>query len=308
VTPGKIAQTLATVMPVWLLIGFSLYVINYALRSVRFHTLIHSKKLSLKETFQVSCFHSMYNYLLPARTGEFSYVYYLKRLAGIPVTEGMSTLMVARILDLMTAFLFLPVVLFILRRHISGDLTRTIVLVAGAVLFSCALFFYTVVSGRIALSLVDRLFRKLRIARLGLWQSIRGKLEEFQASFLAIHRKRIYPRIFGLTLMIWITVYGHFYCITRALRIDISFWQVVLILMLMIPTRLLPIQGVGNLGTHEVGWVFAFRLFGFPQEEALLVAFNSHILLLVYVLLLGGYAMVSTRKKLRMEEHAAFHS
>ena len=140
-----------------------------------------------------------------------------------------------------------------------------------------------------------------------LWGTLRGKLEEFHGSFVMIHRKGIYIRIFLLTLMIWMSVYGHFYFITKALRIDISFWQMVLILMLMIPTRLLPIQGVGNLGTHEVGWVLAFRLFGFTQDEALLVAFNSHIILFVYVVILGGYAILSTRKKLRKEEYAALH-
>jgi uncharacterized protein (TIRG00374 family) len=307
VTPQKIVLTLGTVMPLWLVIGFSLYVVNYLFRSLRFQTLIHSKRISLKDIFQVSCFHSLYNYVLPARTGEFSYIYYLKRITATPATEGLSTLLVARVLDLVTAFLFLPVVLFFIRQHISNEHLRLIVIFSGIVFFLCLLLFYFVVSGQRTILFMDRCFRILRITRLHLWQRIRSRLEEFHRSFVMIHRKRVYLRAFVLTLLIWMSVYGHFYFITIALRIDISFWQMVLILMLMIPTRLLPIQGVGNLGTHEVGWTFCFRLFGFSQNEALLVAFNSHIILFVYVVVLGGYAFISTRKKLRREEHAALH-
>lgn len=307
VTPQRIYLTLSHVIPVWLLFGFSLYVMNYFFRSLRFKTLIHSRNIGFKDIFQVSCFHSMYNYILPARAGEFSYIYYLKRITNTPATEGLSTLLVARVLDLITAFLFLPIVLFFLRQRISNEYIKLIVMSAGIVLFLAVLLFYFVVSGQKTIHLLDRCMKRFKIAERSVSRKIRRKLEEFHDSFVMIHRKRVYVRAFVLTLLIWFSVYGHFYMIIKALRVEISFWQVVLILMMMIPTRLLPIQGVGNLGTHEIGWVIAFCIFGYSQDDALLVAFNSHILLLVYVVLLGGYAIISTRRKLHKEDHASVH-
>ena len=308
VTPERIIHTLREVTFVWLLIGFSLYVINYFFRSLRFKTLIHSKNIGLKDIFQVSCFHSMYNYILPARTGEFSYVYYLKRITNTPVIEGLSTLLVARLLDLITVFLFLPLVLFFLRQRISDDFIQLAVIFAGTVLFISMFFFYFVVSGQRTMKICDRCLRKFDFARLSIWKRFREKLGEFHNSFVMIHKKRIYSRVFIFTLLVWLSVYGHFYFIIRALRVEINFWQVILLLMIMVPTRLLPVQGIGNLGTHEIGWVIAFRIFQFQQDEALLVAFNSHIILFIYVIILGGYAILSTRDTFRKEDHVTVQS
>ena len=79
------------------------------------------------------------------------------------------------------------------------------------------------------------------------------------------------------------------------------------VVMIMIPTRLLPIQGLGNFGTHEAGWVFAFHLFGYGTGESILIAFNSHIVLLVYVITLGLYAVLTTRRKLGRKSDDPLH-
>ena len=295
VTPQSIVLTLSEVQPLWLVLGLVLYIINYFFRSIRFKILIHSRDIPFKDIFQVSCFHSMYNYLLPARTGEFSYIYYLKRLTHTPITEGLSTLLAARMLDLLVTFLFLPFAIFFLQGRISNGYLQVIVVCASFVIFFSFLVVYFVVRGRKSLRMLDRFLAFLKIAERSIVKKIRGKLGEFHISFETICRKRVYFRAFLLTLCIWFSVYGYFFMIIRSLQVEINFWQVVLILIIMVPTRLLPIQGVGNVGTHEIGWGVAFRIFGFSQGDALLVAFNSHVVLLMYVLVLGGYAFLSTR-------------
>lgn len=297
VSPGSIFQTLAQVDPVWLLLGFIIFGVNILFRSLRFKRLIFSQEIDLKDIFQVSCLHTMYNYLLPARTGEFSYAYFLKKLNRISFTEGLSTLLVARILDLMTIVLLLPVVLYSLRDHIPGEHLHVIIIVACMVLLICVLFIALLVKGEKTLRIVETIGQFFRISRFRVFQYLQKKFEEFHAFCLIIHKNRIYLPLICLTCFIWLSVYGYFYCIAQSLHIQISFVQMILILMIMVPTRLLPLQGVGNVGTHEIGWVFALRIFGFSQEIALLMALNSHIILFVYVISFGLYAILSTKKK-----------
>ena len=103
-----------------------------------------------------------------------------------------------------------------------------------------------------------------------------------------IHARGRYGRLWGLTLSIWLCVQTNFYLITLGLGVRLSFFQVVVISLIMVPLTLLPLQGFANLGTHEIGWVAAFRVFAMPQDAALSLAVGTHFILLVFILLLGG--------------------
>ena len=56
--------------------------------------------------------------------------------------------------------------------------------------------------------------------------------------------------------------------------------------------QLIPVQGFGNSGNHEGGWVAALVLMGFQPDEALRFALTSHAVVLVYVLILGVVALL----------------
>ncbi len=297
ISPQKILAALGNVNVMWLGLGLLFYFINYVFRAMRFRSLVHSQKVSFGDMLKVGCFHSFYNYMLPLRAGEFSYVYYLNRVTGTPAMEGLSTLLVSRVMDFISVLLFFPVVLFFLRGQLSSEFTRTIAIFAGGVVVLVVLLFFFVVRGRNMIQVLDRLMEKMRLSQSRLWQTVRHKLGEFHQSFATIHTRRMYLQLLPISLLIWLSVYGTFYLVIRALHVQINFWQVVLLMIMMVPTRLLPLQGVGDLGSHEIGWVIAFRIFGFPEEEALLVAFNSHVIIFVYVLVLGLYAIASVRKK-----------
>lgn len=295
ISPPKILAALSKVDVMWLGLGLLIYFINYVFRAMRFASLVHSQKVSFHDMLKVGCFHSFYNYMLPLRAGEFSYVYYLNRITRTPVMEGLSTLLVSRVMDFISVLLFFPVVLFFLRGQLSDEFTRTIAIFAGGIVVLVVLLFFFVVRGRNMVHVLDRLMEKIGLFRCRPWQTVRRKLVEFHQSFAAIHTKRMYLQLLPISLLIWLSVYGTFYMVILALHVQINFWQVVLLMIMMVPTRLLPLQGVGDLGSHEIGWVIAFRIFGFAEEEALLVAFNSHIIIFVYVLILGLYAILSTR-------------
>lgn len=87
-----------------LALAFLLYSISQILRSIRWKVLI--KDLSLYHLFLINSANIMFNNLLPARTGELSWFYYLKQL-NVGMSLSLWTFFIGRLYDLFSLiFLF----------------------------------------------------------------------------------------------------------------------------------------------------------------------------------------------------------
>ena len=98
---SDIIKTLTNISPIGLVVGFGLYILTYFFRAVRFHILLN-REVGIKDLFNIICIHNMVNNLLPARTGELSYVYLLKKRHNKTVGVGAATLIIARLFDIIT--------------------------------------------------------------------------------------------------------------------------------------------------------------------------------------------------------------
>jgi uncharacterized membrane protein YbhN (UPF0104 family) len=83
---GNVSTTLTSIDSICVIIGFILYLSSYFFRALRFYILLNNK-VNLKDLFSIVSVHNMANNILPARTGEISYVYLSKKLHDIPVGE-----------------------------------------------------------------------------------------------------------------------------------------------------------------------------------------------------------------------------
>jgi hypothetical protein len=123
---------------------------------------------------------------------------------------------------------------------------------------------------------------------------IRELIENFQV----IGWQVPYWRLWFTTLLTWSFVYTNFYLIVLSLGFQFSYFQMIVVSVLMIPLTLLPVQGFANLGSHEVGWVLAFSIFNQPMSTSLTLAVSSHIVMLFFALLIGlvGIILIGTGK------------
>lgn len=106
---ADIIATLAGIDPLYLIAGFVLYVCSYFFIALRFHILLDGE-VGLRDLFNIVCVHNMMNNILPARTGELSYIYLQKSLHNKKAGEGVATLFVTRVFD----FIVFVVLTFIL--------------------------------------------------------------------------------------------------------------------------------------------------------------------------------------------------
>lgn len=286
----EIAHTLSGISIGLFFLGFCLFALNHFWRSLRIRTLILSRKPKLTQMFKINCYYMALNYFMPARSGEVSLVYLLKKRENVPISQGLAILVVARLLDFLNIAFFLPLVVILMWDQLGSRLIVPVFCFLGflAVLF-CTVFFFTFRGERV-LSFLNKTFSFFRLTRIRLFELILKKMEDLQQNFKIIHFSHFYLRLLGLTLLIWISVYVYVYIVIRLFSVDITLLNAVVVVLFLVPTRLFPIQGVGNFGSHEVGWSAALILLGLPQERAMAVALSSHLVIMIYVVILVFFA------------------
>jgi uncharacterized protein (TIRG00374 family) len=274
-----------------LLLAFSVYLSNYILRTWRFRILLELETTNFFQLFGVTSLYGMYLYLLPAKSGEATYPLLLKTRLGIRLTKSTATLIVARILDLATIALLLPIALIPFWEEIHPT-------IRGGALIFVALF---VIGCGLGLWILRRSDRWK--AWLDPIESIQGRVKNVFAKLLnnlaVIDQRGQYFRLIAVTAGIWVCVQTNFYLILVSLGYPLTYFEIIVISIIMVPMTLIPLQGFANLGTHEVGWSAAFSLFGYTQNSALAVAVSTHIVMVAFVLALGtiGYLILLWKNK-----------
>ena len=266
----------------WVFLAFFVYLVNYLLRALRFRQLLVFKDIPFWNVIGVTNLYGMYLYLLPAKFGEVTFPALVKRRLGIEISTSTGVFsIVARIFDL-TIALILPAALSFYWRIIPVNLKIASAVFCGLILFFFGLFVWLLRNpGRLSKWLDERPSTKPNISKLKLFFA--GVYRSAQL----VDERNQYRHLLLNTIGILICVNLNFYLITLALGYSFNFFQIIVVSIIMVPVTLFRIQGFANLGAHELGWVTAFTLFGYPYLDALNIAVSSHIVYVFFVLLLG---------------------
>jgi uncharacterized protein (TIRG00374 family) len=275
-----------------LIAAFGIYLLNYVLRTVRFRMLLNLQDIPFQHLFGVTNLYGMYLYLMPAKSGELSYPILLKSRLNVPLPTSTATLIAARFFDFATIALFLLAVLGVFWDQIHLWIRLGSLLFVGIVLlFGIGLLWFIRNPSRT--ERIQQIEAGSHPFIVRLWNALAKLID----SMRAIDQRGGYWRLWLLTIAIWICVQTNFYFIVLSLGESLTFLQMMVVSIIMVPMTLLPIQGFANLGTHEIGWAAAFALFGYPETTALNIAVSSHIILLFFVLMLGFLGFLLLREK-----------
>lgn len=279
-------------VPLWGFFGgLFIYFTYYVFLALRFDSLIHSQKTSFINLLGITSVHNMLNNLLPARSGELSYIYLMKKRVDLRGSEGVATLLVARIMDFIAIFsYFILASLFILK------IKSTPILIA----ISCVFIVFLLLFLFYLQNMIDVVVLMLeRTSSPG--ASIRSTMAEkgraVSASIKAMSGGGQYLKSFALTALIWGLRNFMLYFIVISMDIRIEFWEIVFAATAMFVMVSLPIQGLAGFGTLEAGWAAGFILVGLDKEVAISTGFAFHIILLAYTVTLGflGYFLMKLR-------------
>lgn len=289
---ADVVTTLVSINPLYLVAGFSLYACSYFFRAVRFRILLNGE-VGVRDLFKVVCVHNMMNNLLPARTGELSYIYLLNKVHGRNIGEGIATLVISRVFDFIAiAGIFLCAVMIL--RRLPGTATQTALYALAAVLLGMGIIIFLIKSDKKKiLATIGNLFGRYKLDKNPVAGRIFSKIHETADSFDALGSAAMHfhLRVFTTTFGLWVSLYTFYYCMALAMHMDIGYIPAVFASSFAVFTTVLPIQGVGGFGTIEGGWAIGFILVGVPDAVAVASAFGFHLIMLVYTVFfgVGGY-------------------
>ena len=272
----------------WLLLALTAYLANICLRASRFSNLIYTRHIHWLDLVPVSSIHNILTYLLPAKTGDVTYIFIAKDRLNLPIIEGTTTLFAARFYDFSIIALILIVILPFTKDEMPVWIYRSAILFCMLVLMGAFIILAFLRFKKPANTVTAENNRNFLSRILNAWQKFTEGLREIQT-----HGTHL--RIALLTAGIWFCLYLNFYSAAQSLSLPISFYHVVIISIVMIPLTMLPLQGFANIGTHEVGWVSVLVAFQYPYETALAIAAGSHFVLLLSVLVSGAIAFFSAQ-------------
>jgi uncharacterized protein (TIRG00374 family) len=287
--------TIKNINKTYLILGFFLYMLSYFFRGLRFHILL-DKKISLTDLFHVVCVHNMVNSILPARSGELSYIYMLKKYHNKSTGEGVATLLVARVLD----FIIISLLFFVSSLFVNDlpEMFSSIIWLVVLFMVLLAIFLMTLLyAGDTFLRFVNAILISFKLDNNVLFNFFLGKAKDIVDSFKNIKNNGKMMELCIVSFSIWLTLYFLNYTLIESLNIDISFFEVLLASTFVVFMSILPVQGLGGFGTYEVGWTIGFVGIGLSKEIAINSGVVVHIIGIVYYVLLGLYGYQYLYKK-----------
>jgi uncharacterized protein (TIRG00374 family) len=288
-----VVTTLKNINPGYLIAGFILYTFTYFFRAWRFYILLNAE-VGIRDLFNIVCVHNAINSLLPARTGELSYIYLLKKINNKTTGDGIATLVVSRIFDFV-ALIFLFFIATILVKDIPVNIMAVLWIIAGFTFFLLIILILLLTTGKKFVLLTQKTAQKLHIENnRGVNFLIRKEFETVE-SLDKIQMKKSMPTLVASSLLIWLLSYFLVYIIMAGLNFQISLLFVVLGGTFIVLTSILPIQGIAGFGTTETVWTLVFVPLGLSINQAIISGFCFHIIMILYFSVLGIYGAIKIK-------------
>ena len=283
-----------------LIIGLILIFSIDFFRAYRAKILIGPGKIRMVDMFLVSLIRNGFNMVLPARTGELSYIYVLKRKFKFPVEIGISTLMIALVFDLVIVFSMIVISIIIVGINKYAVSSTSVILIAIALLISSLLvLFYLSKFIGFFIKIFDRTLLKHRISKSKVIQYIYKKLVETNKNIELIKKRGIYWKVCLVTIPARILKFAAYYFLIHAVLKpmgfgfnDLSYWVIFLATVAGEISAVLPTHSLAGLGTYQVAFVLALVMLGFSKNISIIAGFSYHIINLIFTVAWCLIAMI----------------
>ena len=269
----------------WLAGALGLFVINWGLRTHRFTILLQTKRETSLAVLGITTLHGMLTYMLPAKSGELSYLVLAKKHLAVELPESTATLIVARVFDFAVIASLLPLTMLLMDSKLPPWLTLSASLFCGTVFTAIAVLLLGVRFGR----------QREPTGRHRWWHSPARQLLRTVESLRRINGRGQYPLLGAVTFGIWFCIVAQYFCISASLGFEPELVHMLVISVILIPLTLIPAQGIANVGTHEAAWVAGLSLFDYPFESAITLAVTSHVVVFTMFVVLGLFGYVILR-------------
>lgn len=275
-----------------ILLAFCVYFLSIISKTVRFYILL-DKKIEFSDMFGITCIHNMFNNILPARTGELSYIFFIRKYKNITLGKNIFSLFIARFFDILVILLFFLFAIIFIKN--LPDKMDTIVPYVSVIFAICLLIFISILLFNSAyMKFVDFISKMWIFRKSKLIKPVIKNIKEILSNFSLLKKENFFIKIILLTILVWLFQYLFYFFLINDLGVSLSFEEIVIGLIFLIAITVLPIQGIIGFGTTEAAITSALMLFGIPYNEAFAVSLLTHVINIIFFLLFGliGYILI----------------
>lgn len=252
------------------------YLLSNVCKSVRFSVMMKDSGISVPKMFSISAYQNFFNQIMPARTGELTFLYYTKTIAGVRPSVSLHTLLVSRMMDLVVVCLFFAVCLIILSGKNSSPVLLAASVLLGVISLVCAFKMEWFVSaGRFVFFWTVSF---LKLDRKPFVQKIGDRIDMIHRDFADIKMKNRMPMIAFTSLLVWIFLYIFSYTTIRAFGSELGLMASIVGSTGAVLTNVLPVNSFGSFGTLEAGWTGGFVFVGMTMQTAVTTGFGYHLI------------------------------
>ena len=252
-------KALKLLEPQYLAIGIIICLVAWWLRGWRYHTILSSLNYRVSVAVATACIFvsQMVNLIVPARLGDLVRVFILKHEYNTTYSEGVSSLVVERIFDIVTIALLGAVsLLFVLNARSEFYIIIFVPIIACTVFFGVLLF-------------------------LGKNSSKNRYIQIILTMLHEIKRASLSPRsivlLGGSSLVIWLIDIFVCYAVVLMFQQQVPFAVIVLAIVIGNLVKAVPLTP-GGIGTYELALAVTFGLGGVAPAIATLIAVIDHLI------------------------------
>ena len=289
VKPEEIVEAIRGLNPYMVPLGFFVYFSGIFSRAIRFRIVLNNKELRYYDLFTIVAVSNLINNLLPARTGELSYLYLSKKLIKVPLKHGAASLLVVRIFDLISISILLLLSIICLYKKYALPSQAQIVIILIFLLFISTLALIALCTGKFSVTIV-KIATCLKISKSNVINKILKIICEVEENLTNIYSKTIFIQLLLLSLISTSTSFIIYLLILQDLM-EIGVCAMAFITLFTRVTLILPIHSFLGFGTYEGAWVIASISLGVPMDIAIISGFIAHIVGLLYTIGAGVFGI-----------------
>lgn len=278
--------------PAWLALSFSAFLVIIAIRARRWQFLLRPlARTSFANSFKAVTVGFAASTVLPARAGELIRPYFLSRHEPVTATGAFATVVLERLLDVVTVLVLLAsfVFLFGARAAAANGAAFAAVRVAGAIAAAAAVVVLVtlfLMAGRP--ERLQELVRKLEVVLPKRFVDVAARVVAKFAGGLAVVRR---PEQLLVALLwsfpLWLTIGVGIWSAGKAFDLLVPFTGSFLMISILVIGGAVPTPGAVG-GFHEAFRFGATTFFGAASDAAVAAAIVLHAFSVLPTLVLGG--------------------
>lgn len=278
---SEVSAALARADLVWLSLAAGWMLAASVCRWARLWILVPAGERAGLSLFGVIGGHAFLNQLLPLRTGELIFPVLLRRATGLPLSVGLIDLLLLRLIELavLLPLYTLAFCAWLIEQgdqSVSGAALWVLVAIGAVSALSLPLLPALL---KQAIGLGSRLLALPRLARRGGAVRLSASLGRCREELGRLGLGAVVG-LTAATVLMWGCLFGVYYSALWALGVEVSALVAVVGSAGAIVTNLLPINGIGSLGTLEAGWVAGFVALGEDQAAVTASGIAMHAVII----------------------------